>query len=141
MADGKLEVVVSDVKVHMWSMDMKTNDVNLHMPHPMPWVRLFAVIRRHAWVADLNWYQVAVVAVATFAISMDLMFPPVRVAIGNGVDFYAGHAYMPLSTAGAVQIDFMWLAVELLAIVAAAVMGWRIGTRAGGRRQSARGPA
>ncbi len=107
----------------------------------IPWIRLFVAIRPRAWVAELNWYQVAVVAVATFAISMDLMFPPVRVAIGNGIDIYAGHIYMPLSTASAVQVDFMWLAVELLAIVAAAVVGWRIATTAGGRRKSARGPA
>ncbi len=120
---------------------MKTNDVNLHMLHGMPWVRLFAAVRPRPWVADLNWYQVAVVAVATFAISMDLMFPPVRVVIGDGLDIFAGHAFMPLQTMGAVQVDFMWLAVELLLIVAAAVVGWRIGTPAGGRRKSARGPA
>jgi hypothetical protein len=120
---------------------MKTNGVNLYLQHAMPWIRLLAAIRPPAWVADLNWYQVAVVAVATFAISMDLMFPPVTVAIAEGLDIYAGHAYMPLSTAGVVQIDFRWLAVELLVIVAAAVVGWRIGTPAGGRRKSARGPA
>jgi hypothetical protein len=120
---------------------MKINGVNLYMPHPMPWVWLFAAIRSHAWAPNLNWYQVAVVAVATFAISMDLMFPPVRVAIGNGLDIYAGHAYMPLSSEVRVQVDFMWLALELLAIVAAAVVSWCIGTRAGGARRSARGPA
>jgi hypothetical protein len=120
---------------------MKTYDVNLHMPHPMPWVRLFAAIRPRAWVANLNWYQVAVVAVATFAIAMDLMFPPVSVAIGNGLDLYAGHAYMPLSPVVAVHVDFRWLAVELLVIVAAAVMAWCIGTRTGDRRKSARGSA
>lgn len=120
---------------------MKTNDVKLLMPRAMPWIRLFAAIRPRAWVAGLNWYQVAVVAVATFAISMGLMFPPVRVAVGDDIDIYAGHIYMPLSTASAMQVDFIWLAVELLAIVAAAVMGWRIATTTGGRRKSARGPA
>jgi hypothetical protein len=120
---------------------MKTNDASLYMPHPKPWISLFAAIRPRAWVPDLNWYQVAVVAVATFAISMDLMFPPVRVAIENGLDIYAGHAFMPLPPELTVQVDFMWLAVELLAIVAAAVVSWRIGTHVGGARNSARGPA
>ena len=120
---------------------MKRNDMKLHMPHAVPRIRLSAAIRPRAWIADLNWYQVAVVAVTTFAISMDLMFPPVRVAIGNGVDIYAGHSYMPLSMSDAVQVDFAWLAVELLVIIAAAVAGWHIGTPAGGKRKSARGPA
>ena len=120
---------------------MRTNSMNLHIPHPMPWMRLFSAIRPRAWVADVNWYQVAVVAVATFAIAMDLMFPPVKVAIGNRLDMYAGHAYVPVSPAVPVQVDFMWLAVELLVIIAAAVIGWCIGTPAGGRRKSARGSA
>lgn len=120
---------------------MKTNNARPHMPHAMPRIRQFARIRRHTWFADVNWYQVAVVAVATFAIAMDLMFPPVRVAIGDGIDTYAGHVNLRLSTAGAVQVDFVWLAVELLVIVAAAVVGWRIGTPAGDRRKSARGLA
>lgn len=121
---------------------MKSNDVNLQMSRAVSWSGLFRAIRPHAWVADLNWYQVAVVAVATFAIAMDLMFPPVRIAIGDGFRIYAGHAHLQLLTAGtAVQIDFMWLAVELLMIVAVAVVGWRIGTPESGGRRSARGPA
>lgn len=120
---------------------MKTNGAKPHMAHAMLRIRQFARIRRHNWIADLNWYQVAVVALATFAISMDLMFPPVRVAIGDAIDTYAGHVNLRLSTAGAVQVDFVWLAIELLVIVAAAVVGWHIGTPAGGRRKATRSPA
>ena len=104
--------------------------------------RRFSVIwRRFARGVDVNWYQVAVVATATFAIAMDLMFPPIRVGIGNGLDVYAGHSFGPLPIAGDVLVDFSNLAVELLVIVAVAVAGWRMGTRAGDKRKSARGPA
>lgn len=110
-------------------------------PSAMAWHRFLASLRHVLRRVDVDWYQVAVVGVATFAISMDLMFPPVRVAIGQGVDVYAGHIiYTPLSTAAAVQVDFAWLAVELLMIIAAAVVGWRIGTPAGDKRKSAHDP-
>lgn len=92
---------------------------------------------RHAWrEVDVNWYQVAVVAVSTFAISMDLMFPPIRVAIRQGLDIYAGHAFMPPLASAAVQVDFGWLAFELLMIVALAVAAWRIGTTASDERDT-----
>lgn len=110
-------------------------------PGAMAGHRFPAGMRHIARGVDVNWYQVAVVAVATFAISMELMFPPFRVAIGDSLDIYAGHTYVPQSMPGAVQVDFVWLAVELLAIIAAAVAGWRIGTPAGDRRKSARDPA
>jgi len=115
------------------------------LKHPTPsviaWHHLLAGLRHFARGLDVNWYQVAVVAMATFAIAMDLMFPPVRVAIGNGLDIYAGHSFVPLSmSTGGVTVDFIVLAVELLVIIMAAVVGWRIGTPAGGKRKSARGP-
>jgi hypothetical protein len=91
---------------------------------------LRASLRRAVQNTVVNWYQVAVVAFATFAIAMDLMFPPVRVAIGQGVDVYAGHAHIPLLAAGAVHVDFMWLALELLVVIGAAIAGWRFGTAA-----------
>ena len=75
---------------------------------------------------DVNWYQVVVVAVTTFALAMDLMFPPSRIALGNGLAVYAGHFFAPLSVPAAVQVDFGWLAIELLAIVAMAVIGWKL---------------
>ena len=76
---------------------------------------------------DINWYQVVVVAVSTFAIAMDLMFPPSRIALGTGLTVYAGHLFAPISAAAATQTDFGWLAVELLAIVGLAVVGWNLG--------------
>ena len=57
---------------------------------------------------------------------MDLMFPPTRIALGNGLTVYAGHLFTPLSAPTVVQVDFGWLAVELLAIVALAVIGWNL---------------
>jgi hypothetical protein len=79
------------------------------------------------WQAfDINWYQVVVVAVTTFAIAMDLMFPPSRIALGSGLTVYAGHLFAPLSAAAATQTDFGWLGVELLAIVGLAVIGWNL---------------
>ena len=75
---------------------------------------------------DINWYQVVVVAVTTFALAMDLMFPPSRIALGNGFAVYAGHFFAPLPAPAAIQIDFGWLAIELLAIVALAVIGWKL---------------
>ena len=98
-----------------------------------------ASVLRVARSLDVNWYQVAVVAMTTFAISMDLMFPPVRIAIGNGVDIYAGHANVPLSVSGAEHVDFVILAVELAVIIAAALAGWRVGAPAPGKRKSAAG--
>jgi hypothetical protein len=80
---------------------------------------------------DVNWYQVAVVAIATFAIAMDLMFPPVKVAIGQSLALFAGHLYAPWPAAGAAQVNFAELALELLAIVALAALGWHAITRAG----------
>jgi len=115
----------------------------LKRPHLNPWTadEWRAGLRRALRDADVNWYQVAVVAIATFAVAMDLMFPPVRVAIGQGVDIYAGHAYMPLPAAGAVQVDFLWLALELLAIIAAAVAAWHFGTASDDGQHRPPGPA
>ena len=84
----------------------------------------------HDWssrMPEINWYQVVVVAVSTFAIAMDLMFPPSRIALGGGLTVYAGHLFTPLSAAAATQTDFGWLGVELLAIIGLAVIGWRLG--------------
>lgn len=75
---------------------------------------------------EVNWYQVAVVAVTTFAISMDLMFPPSRMVFGNGLTVYAGHFFAPLSMPAAAHVDFAWLAAELLAIIALAIIGWNL---------------
>ena len=52
-------------------------------------------LKRSLWerLPDVDWYQVAVVAVATFAIAMDLMFPPSRMVLGNGLTVYAGHFF------------------------------------------------
>jgi hypothetical protein len=63
------------------------------------------------------------------------------VAIGNGLDVYAGHSHVPLWASGAVTVDVTWLAVELLVIAVAAAVGWHYGTPAGRRRKSARSPA
>lgn len=87
---------------------------------------------------DLNWYQIAVVAVATFAVAMDLLFPPVRVAAGQALDVFVGHVFVPLSTMQDAQVDFFWLAVELLGIVAAAVAAWSLGSVARDRRRGPR---
>ena len=56
------------------------------------------------------------------------MFPPSRIALGNGHMVYAGHFFTPLATPATVQVDFGWLAAELLAIVAIAVAGWNLRT-------------
>ena len=83
----------------------------------------------HRWssrLSDINWYQVVVVAVTTFAIAMDLMFPPSRIALGSGLTVYAGHLFAPVFGA-ATQTDFGWLAVELLAIIGLSVIGWNLG--------------
>lgn len=109
-----------------------------HARSSSDWV---AALRQSLHGLHVNWYQVAVVALATFAISMDLMFPPVRVAIGPGLDVYAGHLYTPLSSGVAVQVDIAWLAVELLVIIAAAIVGWHIGTAASERRKTPRDQA
>ena len=96
--------------------------------HSAPGREHFALVQ--SWssrLPDINWYQVVVVAVSTFAIAMDLMFPPSRIALGNGLTVYAGHLFAPLSAAAATQTDFGWLAVELLAIVGLAVVGWTLG--------------
>ena len=79
-----------------------------------------------ARLPDVDWYQVAVVAVATFAIAMDLMFPPSRMVLGNGLTVYAGHFFSPIPTPAALQVDFPWLALELITIVAIAAVGWNL---------------
>ena len=60
-------------------------------------------------------------------------------AIGNGVDVYAGHANAPLSMSGASHVDFVILAVQLALIIAAALVGWRMGVPIHGNRGSAAG--
>ncbi len=103
-------------------------------PSAMAKYRFPAGLRHFARGVDVNWYHVAVVAMATFAISMDVMFPPIRIAIGNGADVYVGHARVPLSASNAVHVDFMVLAVEIAVIAVAAVVGWRVGARRGDKR-------
>ena len=61
---------------------------------------------------------------------MDLLFPPVRVATGQALDAFVGHVFVPLSTMKDAQVDFFWLAVELIGIVAAAVAAWALGSAA-----------
>jgi hypothetical protein len=87
---------------------------------------LHAIFGWFSRLPDINWYQVVIVAVSTFALAMDLMFPPSRIALGNGFTVYAGHFFAPLSMPAAVQVDFGWLAIELFAIVALAVIGWKL---------------
>jgi hypothetical protein len=77
---------------------------------------------------EVDWYQVAVVTITCLAILTDLVFPPVRVAIGNGLDIYAGHSFQPLPASGEVTVDVTMLVVEILMIIVAAVASWRIGT-------------
>ena len=96
-------------------------------PNAMVEHRFFGSLLDFARGVDVNWYLVAVVAMATFAISMDVMFPPIRMAIGNGVDIYAGHAREPLSISEAVDVDFLGLAVEIAVIAIAGVIGWQVG--------------
>jgi hypothetical protein len=116
---------------------MKTHAVLKQLkPIAMPGVRFLDGLRDVVRSIDVNWYQVAVVAMATFAVSMDLMFPPVRVAIGHDVDIYAGHAGVPLSISGAVHVDFVVLAVEIAVIIAAALVGWRMGLASPEKRES-----
>jgi hypothetical protein len=76
----------------------------------------------------VNWYQVAVVALTTFAVAMDLMFPPCRVALGNGLTLYVGHVFWSPSERVLVQLDGVCLAVELAAILVIAIIGWKLGT-------------
>ncbi len=85
-------------------------------------------LQRSLWerLPDVDWYQVAVVAVATFAIAMDLMFPPSRMVLGNGLTVYAGHFFSAVPAPAALQVDFAWLALELVTIVAIAVVGWNL---------------
>ena len=90
---------------------------------------------------DVDWYQVAVVAVATFAIAMDLMFPPSRMVLGNGLTVYAGHFFSAVPAPAALQVDFAWLALELVTIVAIAVVGWNLGAAANQRPANDEPPA
>ena len=94
-------------------------------------------LKRSLWerLPDVDWYQVAVVAVATFAIAMDLMFPPSRMVLGNGLTVYAGHFFSAIPAPAALEVDFAWLALELVTIVAIAAVGWNLGA-APDRRQS-----
>ena len=99
---------------------------------------------RGSWrerLSDVDWYQVAVVAVATFAIAMDLMFPPSRMLLGNGLTVYAGHFFSPVPTPAALQVDFPWLALELITIVAIAAVGWSLGGAANRRSANDEPPA
>jgi len=90
---------------------------------------------------DVDWYQVAVVAVATFAIAMDLMFPPSRMVLGNGLTVYAGHFFSAVPAPAALQVDFPWLALELLTIVTIAAVGWNLGAAANQRPANDEPPA
>src|SRR3954468_10841291 len=76
---------------------------------------------------NVNWYQVAVVALSTFAISMAVLFPPCRVALDNGLTVYVGHVFWSPSARAAMQIDAVCLAIEIAAILVAAVVGWKLG--------------
>ena len=87
------------------------------------------------WLAQrprVNWYQTGIVAVTIFAIAMELMFPPRRIVLGNGLSVYAGHFTAALPSPQTVQPDYLCLTLELVAIVAIAAIGWKLG--ASGRR-------
>ena len=107
--------------------------VSYHQSHLRP--------SRRERLPDVDWYQVAVVAVATFAIAMDLMFPPSRMVLGNGLTVYAGHFFSAVPAPVALQVDFPWLALELVTIVAIAVIGWNLGTPANQRPSNDEPPA
>ena len=100
-------------------------------------------LQRSLWerLPDVDWYQVAVVAVATFAIAMDLMFPPSRMVLGNGLTVYAGHYFSALPAPAALEVDFPWLALELLTTVAIAAVGWNLGAAANQRPANDEPPA
>ena len=100
-------------------------------------------LQRSLWerLPDVDWYQVAVVATATFAIAMDLMFPPSRMVLGNGLTVYAGHFFSAVLTSAALQVDFPWLALELITIVAIAAVGWSLGGAANRRSANDEPPA
>ena len=103
----------------MHTLSFNQSGVRASLRHP------FSIFGWFSRVPDINWYQVVIVAVTTFALA-DLMFPPSRLALGNGFTVYAGHFFAPLSVPAAIQVDFGWLAIELLAIVALAVIGWKL---------------
>jgi hypothetical protein len=105
---------------------MQTISFN-HPESHAPSKHMHAIFGWFSRLPDIDWYQVVIVAVTTFAIAMDLMFPPTRIALGNGLTVYAGHFFTPLSMPAATQVDFGWLAVELLAILALGVIGWNLG--------------
>jgi len=121
---------------------MKSSTMFRHMLHDS-WTSRDVPARMRDALRELevSWYRAAVILMAICAVSMDLFFPPVRVAIANGVDIYAGHASVPLSISGAVHVDALVLSVELAVIMIAAVVGWHLGAsahdkqgRAAGRR-------
>jgi hypothetical protein len=60
------------------------------------------------------------------------MFPPRRILLGNGLSVYAGHFVAPFRAVQVAQLDYLCLALELVAIISIAVVGWRLG--ASGRR-------
>ncbi|MDB5811105.1 MAG: hypothetical protein JWN94_3227 [Betaproteobacteria bacterium] len=87
-------------------------------------------LQRFGWLdrlGDVNWYQVAVVALTAFAVSMVVMFPPCRVPLGNGLTVYAGHVFWSPSVRALAQVDFLCLGVELAAILVIAIVGWKLG--------------
>jgi hypothetical protein len=86
--------------------------------------------RTAGWLERLpgvNWYQVAVVALTTFAVAMDLMFPPCRAALANGLSLYVGHVFWSPSVRAVVQLDVVCLGAELAAILLVAIVGWKLG--------------
>jgi hypothetical protein len=46
--------------------------------------------------------------------------------LGNGLTVYAGHFFSAVPAPAALQVDFAWLALELVTIVAIAVVGWNL---------------
>jgi len=75
-------------------------------------------------IPEVNWCQVTIAAMAVFAIAMEFMFPPSRILLANGSSVYAGHfvAHDPLVN---VQVDYICLVVELIAVIAVAAIGWK----------------
>lgn len=106
---------------------MQTISFN-HAQSHAPSKPLHAIFGGFSRLPDIDWYQVVIVAVTTFAIAMDLMFPPSRIALGNGLTVYAGHFFTPLAVPAVAQVDFGWLGIELLAILALGIIGWNLRT-------------
>lgn len=74
---------------------------------------------------EINWYQVTIAAISIFAIAMEFMFPPSRITLANGSSVYAGHFVASHATVP-VQVDYLCLGLELVAILAIASIGLKL---------------